>query len=50
MRSNRSSRKMHELGFLSHYIPEFAEIEGRSITTSTTFILWMSTPSWPLRN
>ena len=22
-------RKMHELGFLSHYIPEFSEIEGR---------------------
>lgn len=22
-------RKMHELGFLSHYIPEFADIEGR---------------------
>jgi [protein-PII] uridylyltransferase len=22
-------KKMHELGFLSHYIPEFAEVEGR---------------------
>ena len=26
---NGTLRKMHELGFLSHYIPEFAEIEGK---------------------
>jgi len=31
-------RKMHELGFLSRYIPEFSEVEGRYITIFTMFI------------